>query len=459
MDPDARKTQAAFMAANSAVAARFTGGQYGLHRRVPWPANAPAKIRPPALYDIPSLLSPPEPGEYEDAWRRVTRYSTAALLYAVERKGDGHTRRMLNANGELELLDHVANLDARTKDSRNETCSYCRIFNGLCYYVPDPGKAPDIEPLSHEARTTPGFDADTNVSEATLTGQQWLVRGPIVALQILLQSHPLLWKEAAPAIFQRSSPARERGTRPHTYFEPALEELPLEARFDAWTRSAESGLEYVWEDVTWPWNQDISSEISNVIRIEQLGFEVAADALALAYRYALESCVQSSFGVAFERSGLDVDGGHFRGAAKPISRLEEEDLKGLTARDLAHLGAGYNSDEEKRLYHFSSGRSASEGETFARHAREKVERRARELAADWGEEAWLVTTNASKRLRFTAPLNGPIELWAALTYSAPATLVGFLNQSTSLPAHQPTSGAIHRLAVSLRQRALHERRA
>ena len=446
MDPNVRKTQAAVMVATRAVAARFTDYGKGLHRRIPWPSNAPMSLRPHALEEIAALLPPPE-GEEEDDYRKITRFSTAALLYSLERKSNGQASRLLRSGRELDLLAHVADLDAQTKKTKNESCSYCRIFNGLCYYQQKPGEpawAPDIEPLSHEARTTPSYDPDTNISAATLHGQQWLVRGPELALGILLQAHPLLWQVSAPAIFQRSAPAREVGRRPHLHWETFLEEQPIEARFREWNRLAEASTQYIREDVTWPWNQDIASEISNIIRIEKLALDLTRDMASLKFEYALEECLQSSWGVSWERSGLDVDGGYYRGSAKRVSHMTAEDVKDLKPRDLAHLGAGYRSARERSLY-FDP---AHEHQTNAEQA---VRERANQLQEIWKEEPWLVTASSTKRLRFTTPLNGPIEVYAALSNSAPVVLVNFLNQSNSLSPFKPLPPAISTLAARLHE--------
>jgi hypothetical protein len=63
---------------------------------------------------------------------------------------------------------------------------------------------------------------------------------------------------------------------------------------------------------------------------------------------------------------------------------------------------------------------------------ELIAERARSMSRVWSEagDYWLVSLKASKRLRFTTPVDGPPELWALLTWSAPALLFVFINRGT-----------------------------
>jgi hypothetical protein len=66
--------------------------------------------------------------------------------------------------------------------------------------------------------------------------------------------------------------------------------------------------------------------------------------------------------------------------------------------------------------------------------RELKEARDRLLVA-WGEEPWLVTASASKRLRYSVAEKTPVALWALLTWLAPANLFVFINRAVCQPAH------------------------
>jgi hypothetical protein len=57
------------------------------------------------------------------------------------------------------------------------------------------------------------------------------------------------------------------------------------------------------------------------------------------------------------------------------------------------------------------------------------------LVTRWGELPWLVTITTSKRLRYTAPGDTPLSLWAALTWMAPAQLFVFINRVVSQTPH------------------------
>jgi len=453
MEPNLMSRQAAMVAVSNAVASRFALGTTGMHRRGPAPSGVAARLLPVPLHLVPSLSVSPERAAAEGAASRLTRYATAASLYTLERKEGGFARQVLRGRGELDVLSRVAALDK----NKNRSCAYCRLLNGLLYHRPLGRKwgdqFPPVEPVNHEARITPTFDPDTSVSNVVLTKQQWLVRGPERAKQLVLVLHPLLWHETNPDLFRATDPARPRqeggfGPSWERDLDPSED---LVGRFHRWNRARDnprtrSG--YLWEIVAWPWNQNLSAEVQNIIRVDRQVFFAAPDLVELEFDYALEECLESNFGVAFERSGLDVDGGRCELTAKPISKLELSDVAHLTVRDLAHLGVGYGDDPATwRLYaspeQLVEPTTDGDKQLLNVEALEAVRKRADALQHGWGgDQPWLVTSTLTKRFRFTAPLNGPIELWSALNFSAPALLVMFMNRAASLPAHLVGSGDI-----------------
>jgi hypothetical protein len=450
MDPSSINRQAAMYAAGDAVASRFAIGTRGVHRRGPQPTGVGAQLRPVPLHQIPNLVPPPNGGG-EDFVQKLERYYTVASLYTLERKKDGFARQMLQGD-ELEVLERVAAFDQQY--APNGTCSFCRILNGLLYYrqYQRGGEwIPPVESINHAARVSPGFDPDTNVSDVFLDKQQWLVRGPLRALQMVLVLHPVLWHETSPDLFRSSDPALKGSGTGFLWEIDVREGETLWDRFRRWTVARETGKPgYIWETVGWQWNGDITADVQNIIRIEGMTFDITNELFRLEYDYALEECLQSSFGVAFEPTGLDVDGGRCALSAKPVSEVKPEDVKHLTARDLAHLGIGYG-EEAEALYVKSNAipehralesEEDLDDEKWAEYARDRVVARARRLRDAWGEEPWLVTSSLSKRFRFTAPINSPIELWSSLTYSAPSLLVMFMNRAVSLPAQLVASDSI-----------------
>jgi hypothetical protein len=193
--------------------------------------------------------------------------------------------------------------------------------------------------------------------------------------------------------------------------------------------------------------------------------------------------VRSNFGIAWEPSGLDIDGGEFSAEAKPlrsiiraleeyvrkpdqpnVDRLDADDqrlvqplakLAHLKRRDILELQASAsvahdrpkNFDEE--LYDGWSSQDTFQsdkvdpGKVIKSDAVDpgKVIKALRtvheQLESKFpGETFSLLTVSASKRLHFTLPENGPVELWFFLTWMAPAILFTFLSRAICHSPHE-----------------------
>jgi hypothetical protein len=185
------------------------------------------------------------------------------------------------------------------------------------------------------------------------------------------------------------------------------------------------------------------------------------------YEYSLEECQQTSFGLGIERSGLDIDAGEYRGVAKRVFRgekvlLNADDVRHVTRRDLVHMdllgayqqfsakrGESKKSATTPHLQELAQGWRSTENLLDPDVTRQVVAARARQLSEAWqgrmrgNTDYWLVSLGASKRLRFTTPVEGPPELWAALTWTAPALLFMFINRGTCQLPHFLLDAVLH----------------
>jgi hypothetical protein len=76
-------------------------------------------------------------------------------------------------------------------------------------------------------------------------------------------------------------------------------------------------------------------------------------------------------------------------------------------------------------------------ETDRDQVADAVEAVAADMIRQWGDKEpfYVVNISASKRLHFTQPENGSIELWQLMTWMAPAFLFTFLNSAICLAPH------------------------
>ena len=117
--------------------------------------------------------------------------------------------------------------------------------------------------------------------------------------------------------------------------------------------------------------------------------------------------------------------------------VAEADVKGMTVRDVLMIqseSAALTGNDWPAL---TDDMKAKLKDTAApRDAIDAIRELATNLKARWdGEDPWLVTVTANKSLRFTAPGNAPVEVWATLTWMAPALLFSFLNRAVCQAIH------------------------
>jgi hypothetical protein len=265
----------------------------------------------------------------------------------------------------------------------------------------------------------------------------------MIAERMIDLAHPLHWSKAPGAFFRETVPVESDGTR----LDDVNNKMAAER---AWQRTAEQQA-FIFEDVVFPINEDISAEIQNILAVS--GFRASKDEkrLALRYDYALRRCVRSNFGIVWERSGLDIDGGTYDALAIPIAHLSSDCVTLADKAEQGKIPLGTDDAQPRNITELRSGPWASPEDVKATtkldpYSRTRVDsveeplaairRVARQLETTTSlGEFYLVNVTASKTLHFTIPANGPIELWHLLTLTAPAFLFTFLNQAICLGPH------------------------
>jgi hypothetical protein len=413
---------AALLVASSAAASKRA------YRRGPPPTGLPAHLQLPSLPDLPSLFAdaPDDATPRAQADKlQVARVTTASLLYAL--KTDGYCERILRPaeRVELETLTRTLEDEHVSRDGRakiggvggaDRSCLYCRLFHKALYRD---HRVPRALVVNHRAHVTTDFDPDTNISEAGITGYQVLVPED-AAVAMVAAYHPLRWQANAGEIFQQTDEVFAPSPGKLWQIPEPVTGSVRDEVIARWKREPEH---YLYEDVQMPWNGQAKSEIRNVLKIRAFRDESADGYRALAFRFALESCLESNFGIRLERGGLDIDGGRHSGEAErwPEKGLPKT-LGKLSVRDLAHLRHLANIDPRLSVTEQSDD-SPTESEKL-----DTLTSVVGKLRREWRQQPWLVSISTSKRLRYTAPVDMPLALWTALTWMAPAQLFVFINR-------------------------------
>jgi hypothetical protein len=398
------------------------------------PVGLPSRLRPANVSDLPRLFRP----DNETEPRRLARLSSAALVYSVDKKTTAYPERILR-HDEVPLLKQLRasfTPPAPGMVSPDRSCPHCRLLYGAFYRKAKAEHGcPPIAVVNHSAHVNVTIDPDTNITEASIDNFQVLVPQPIAAKMLEL-SHPLDWAETPGSMFLQSDPVDRDGK-----VDPTLGDTVDKAR-PRWEQRAAGEGAFVLENVVWPLNEDIDARSENVIAIHNFDRPPEGNyggAETLRFDYSLERCVRSNFGIAWERSGLDVDAGRYEAEAIPVDNLfakeldEASPLAKLKRRDLLEMAAGYDPAAEAKLHH---GWGRDEEDVKPYEIVEVVQRLGGFLEKAWGLPFVLLRVSASKRLHFTIPENGPMELWHILTWTAPSFLFTFLNCAVCLAPHQ-----------------------
>jgi hypothetical protein len=434
---DVARAQAGMLAAAGIVAAK----QIAVRN----PPPTLPQVRPSSLGDLPRLFG----REDQSVMGRVARLSAAALVYSAN-KNAVQSEKILHER-ERKVLRKV---DAETQRHRDtdRSCPHCRLLYGSTYEDQKRWrKMPPIAVVNHSARVNLQFDPETNISRADITRFQVVVPQRVATTLIRL-SHPLHWADTPGDLFQKSDPVDGDGRPVDKAGGPGVVKAE-------WEKSARDQA-FVLEDVVWPLNEDIRANSENIITI--LKFRRGNGDSSLSYDYSLQRCVRSNFGIAWEPSGLDLDGGDFAAFSAPLGLLADAVVAAqafpdemVMRRDVLSLRATHDSAVSDTLYEGWSDDNPKnpKNPNTPKSLPDLVERREilkelqtlnEKLEQRWPELApfHLLTVSASKELHFTIPENSPIELWHTLTWTAPAILFMFLNQAVCLAPHVLLDGVV-----------------
>jgi hypothetical protein len=447
----------------------------------------PARFKPATLNDTANLFDGSEKGA-----ARTARLSSASIVYSVDKSTTDRAGLLLRGAEKQKLEELHA---SRSADSENDrSCPHCRLLFDTLYSGEEwKNRPPPIAILNHAARVNIQFDPETYISSAKISDFMILVPDGIARAMLRL-SHPLLWAESPEGLFRRSDPVESNGKRydPETVKDPALE----------WQRRTREGQPrnggkpdkdvFIYEDVAWPINQDLSADSENIIRITNFdaqGRGVDAGDLGqlqldrLSYEYSLERCVRTNFGTAWEPSGLDIDGGQYSGRIVRLGEVhdalrwegpdaadtddqkrhkDETWPKYLAKRNVVEMraaaaakGNDHNWEALLEKVNLESKKEWLKGENWAPRPYEQlihglngmedriesaefagsIDCLGNTLQDTWKQDFVLVTISASKELHFTLPENSPMALWQSLTWTAPAFLFTFLNAAVCQTPH------------------------
>jgi hypothetical protein len=412
------------------VAASGVAAAKQIPLRQPPPSGLPPRFQASGLGDLPRLFC----RESESAADRLARLSSAALVYSVDKEDTVQPAKILRGREKQVLED----LDAKRRGcfETDRSCPHCRLLYRTLY---ENETIPPVAVVNHSARVNISFDPESLISDASIKNFQVLVPEQI-ARKLIRLSHPLNWAEPKGALFQRAEAVDANGTRGRYRRESraTIEQI--------WNDRAASNAAFIFEDVVWPVNETLTANSENIIRFESLN----GDAHSLRYEYSLERSVRSNFGVAWEPAGLDLDGGVYEARIIRLADINHEaiernemPLKDRKERDLLEMAAMYDDSGDRMLFTNWHGMGPPLPDPSSERAdcggiAAAVKALASQLERNWAERLGpycLMDISASKELHFTAPENGPIELWEMLTWTAPAILFTFLNQAICHAPH------------------------
>jgi hypothetical protein len=426
--------------------------------RDPPPTTLPRRLRPASLGDLPRLF---HGADEQDPAHRVARLSSAALVYSVRKDNEEQPKKILRPDEKTFLQKfHDERKAASNNFTTDRSCPHCRLLYGGFFVGYD---LPPVVVVNHSARVKIDFDPDTNISQASIKDFQVIVPKE-VAGEIIRLSDPLRWAEITRSIFERSDPVG-RGGAPLS----GVGRKEIEKK---WKDSAADSGAFLYERAVWPMNEELSALSENILRIQN--FDETEDSIS--YEYSLERCIRSNFGIAWESSGLDIDGGRCGVTATPLAGIIRQCRRGerplrLTWRDILEWSSAFDPADEAALFsgkkpapdrdqrarlglsmetecavsdaHNVSGTGSTGSASAGDNTQElsepapdedianRLDKLRLKLESDWSELApfYLVTVSANKAIHFTVPENGPIELWYLLTWTAPTVLFTFLNRA------------------------------
>lgn len=437
------------MAMAGVLAASLPVASKGINNRGAMPSVGRLGLNIPSPYDVPSMFPSPADPRSKSVEIRLARATAASLLYSIEKKAGSTAKSVLGQHGRR-ALSALEEKRAAEKKGGERSCFYCRLFSRTLYA----DEKPAVIPLRHAAHVITEFDPDRCVSKAHITNYQILTRESVVA-KTVRSFHPLFWHEAAPVTFLQSDmilppPGGAAWDPPADPTSKAVREQQRQALLTPAGNAPGAGqlafknatpeTFYLYERVAWPWSPLVTSEIDNALVISKFRNVETDTFKGLAYNFSLASCLASTLDLATEVGGLDIDDGAFEFEARPLDSFLGKTDDGparkleLTDRDLAHAfdlvgisKGAYNISDLKAQHKYPPAPP--------QQVKEALREAGRSLKGSANDPVWVAKISSSKRLRFTAPGDTSPELWATLTWIAPALLFTFMNRAVCQGAH------------------------
>jgi hypothetical protein len=236
------------------------------------PAPILGSIAPPTLGRISKLLAPqPE----EDIEATAARLRAAGLI-----AGSGAPLTDVGA------LLSAAELMNYANEAADADCKFCAARASGVASPGEPRDGTEVNVVNH-GRWTIDFDPDSRVTSVLIADYEFETT-PSNAALVVDRANPQNWSRAPGGFFVRSQPGTWLGRR--------------------WTPTPwPAGGGDLLEGTRWRWNEQITAQIYNILRISDLGTGTGG----ISYKYSLSECIKSDFGFGWQWGGMDVDNGYY----------------------------------------------------------------------------------------------------------------------------------------------------
>ncbi len=235
-------------------------------------APIPALFAPVSLGRTANLLAaqPNENGAVAAARR------TAAALIA----GSGGSLSDVGA------ILSAAELAAYASEVDDAPCKFCLARESGTTAAPGPAGQDQVTVVNH-GRWTIDFDPDRRVTSVTISDYEFETSPANVEI-VVRRANPQNWADSPAGFFVKSEPGAWSSRR--------------------WTPGPwKSGGGDLLEETSWQWNEQMTAQMYNILRISDL----AQTPGAISYNYNLNECIRSDFGFGWQRGGMDVDNGYY----------------------------------------------------------------------------------------------------------------------------------------------------
>jgi hypothetical protein len=241
------------------------------------PSVLPAVVAPVSAHRSAVILAP---GPQQTALTKMARCRVASLL-AASGASDQTLRTIFTPEEFAAYTDKV----------EDAPCKFC-LARETCTDTAD-GGGPVVTKHGHWSTD---FDPDRRVTSVTVSDYEFELSASSVEI-LVGRANPQNWAKSPGGFFLKSEPGTWSGGR--------------------WTPGPwRPGGGDLLEQTRWQWNEDIASEIYNILRISEL----TESSGGISYNYSLRECVKSNFGLTWARGGMDVDNGYYTLSSTRVGR-------------------------------------------------------------------------------------------------------------------------------------------